>query len=157
MTNLKSELKKWIDNTYSPKYLMTIQLPDNLKSENLEHSITHLKNIMKDFERLLLHRHWNKKHIPFIAFAEKGVSEDWHFHLLFNGGNFTYLELETAIQNIISKQRLPKYCLQIDEIKNDIAKVEYYTIKEIKITNYKHFDSDRMILSHDLFNIDVKK
>ena len=157
MTNLKSELKKWIDNTYSPKYLMTIQLPDNLKSENLEHSITHLKNIMKDFERLLLHRHWNKKHIPFIAFAEKGVSEDWHFHLLFNGGNFTYLELKTAIQNIILKQRLPKYCLQIDEIKDGIAKVEYYTIKEIRVEDYKHFDSDRMILSHDLFNIDIKK
>ena len=37
MTKLKSELTRWIDNTYSPKYLLTIQLPDNLKSKNLEH------------------------------------------------------------------------------------------------------------------------
>ena len=111
---------------------------------------------MKDFERFLLHRHWNKKHIPFIAFAEKGVSEEWHFHVLLNGGNFTYTELETAIQNIILRQNLPAYCLQIDKIKDGIAKVEYYTIKEIRVEDFSKFDSDRMILSHNLFNIDVK-
>lgn len=146
MTELKSELKKWINDTYTPDYMMTVQLPDNWKSKNLDYSINHLKFIMQDFERLLLHRHWNKKHIPFIAFAEKGISQEWHFHLLFNGGNFTYSELEATIQSIISKQRLPKYCLQIDKIKDGIAKVEYYTIKEIKVKNYKHFDSDRIIL-----------
>ena len=112
--------------------------------------------IMRDFERSLLHRYWNKKHIPFIAFAEKGVSEEWHFHLLFNGGKFTYEELKIATYRIILEQKLPAYSLQIDEIKNGVAKVECYMIKEIKVTNYNHFDSDRIILSHNLFNLEVK-
>ena len=154
--SVKDELTKWIDNTYNPKYLMTVQLPDNWKNKSLDNSITHLKMIMRDFERCLLKRHWNKKHIPFIAFAEKGVSEEWHFHLLFNGGEFTYQELKIATYNIIFKQKLPTYSLQIDEIKDGVAKVECYTIKEIKVTDYNHFDSDRIILSHDLFNLDIK-
>lgn len=154
--SVKDELNKWIEKTYSPKYLMTVQLPDNWKSKNLEHSIIHLKSIMRDFERFLLHRHWNKKHLPFIAFAENGISKDWHFHLLLNGDNFSYTDLKIAIYRIILKQKLPTYCLQIDKIENGIAKVESYTLKEIKITDFSKFDSDRMILSQDLFNIEKK-
>lgn len=156
MTNLKTELTKWIDNTYSPKYLMTIQLPENLKSNNLEYSINHLKSIMRDFERFLLKRHWNKKHLPFIAFAENGISKDWHFHLLLNGDNFSYTDLKIAIYRIILKQNIPTYCIQLDKIEDGMAKVESYTIKEIKITDFNKFDSDRMILSQDLFNIEKK-
>ena len=59
------------------------------------------------------------------------------------------------LQDIL-KQKLLAYSLQIDEIKNGVAKVECYIIKEIKVTDYNHFDSDRIILSHDLFNLDVK-
>ena len=156
MTNLKTELTKWIDNTYNPKYLMTVQLPENLKSNNLEHSINHLKSIMRDFEKFLLKRHWNKKHLPFIAFAENGISKDWHFHLLLNGDNFSYIDLKIAIYRIILKQNIPAYCIQLDKIENGIAKVESYTLKEIKIKDFSKFDSDRMILSQDLFNLEVK-
>lgn len=84
------------------------------------------------------------------------MSEEWNFHLLVNGGEFSYEELKTATYRIVLKQKLPAYSLQIDEIKDGVAKVECYTIKEIKVTDYNHFDSDRIILSHDLFNLDIK-
>lgn len=67
---IKEELKKWIDDTYKPNYMLTIQFHENIKSSNLYTSIDNLKRIMKQIECNILGRHWNKKHLQFIAFAE---------------------------------------------------------------------------------------
>ena len=68
--DIKRELHNWIEGVYRPTHFLTIQLPENQKSESLSHFTSHLRSIMIEFERYLLKRHWNKKHLPFICFAE---------------------------------------------------------------------------------------
>ena len=47
---IKEEFNKWLNNTFQPTYFLTVQLPDNQKSANLDNSKIHLRNIMKAFE-----------------------------------------------------------------------------------------------------------
>ena len=42
---------------------------------------------MKIFEKTLNPRHWYKKHLPFIAFAEN-TSGMWHFHLFLKNDKY---------------------------------------------------------------------
>lgn len=158
-TNIKTELIKWTKQIYNPNYFLTIQLPENIKNSNLLNSISHLRNIMLDFERTLLGRRWNKKHLPFIAFAELGATQCWHFHLFFNSGKFEKEKLDIAILKATIKNRLPKYSLQLEKIEDSIAsqKVHSYAVKEIKVLYSNKIDSDRIILSHALFNINTRQ
>lgn len=109
---------------------------------------------MVSFEKSLMNN-WNRHHLPFIAFAELGLSRKWHFHLLLNQENFTDEQLENAILKTNKREKLPAYCLKLEKIDN-ARQVEGYCTKEIKIKEYNKFDSDRIIFSHDLFNLPYK-
>lgn len=91
---IRKILNEWIGREYQPTHFLTLQLPENKKSADLMTSIRHLKNIMKAFEKSLMNN-WNRHHLRFIAFAEHGVSDDWHFHILLNYGKFTEQEYKT--------------------------------------------------------------
>ena len=153
---IKRELHNWIEGVYRPTHFLTIQLPENQKSESLSHSTSHLRSIMIEFERYLLKRHWNKKHLPFICFAEKGSSQEWHFHILLNQREFTYQQLLNAVYDVNIRLSLPGYCLELVPIINDVIRVEGYATKEIHITDFGSYDSDRILLSHDLFYLPYK-
>ena len=90
---VKHELNRWIDNTYQPTHFISVQLPENLRCASKENAISHLRNIMVAFERYLLKRHWNKKHLPFMCFEEKCVLYGWHFHILLNKREFSNQQL----------------------------------------------------------------
>ena len=64
--------------------------------------------------------------------------------------------MDIAVLKTILELELSTYCIRLDKIENGIAKVESYTLKEIQIKDFSKFDSDRIILSHDLFNLDIK-
>ena len=151
-TNLKDALHNWINDTYKPTHFLTIQLPDNLKTSNLDNAKSHLKNIMKAFEKSLIHN-WNRHHLPFIAFAELGLSQQWHFHILLNQGKFTEEELQNAIIKTNWREKLPSYCLDLKPIENNLSLVDFYCSKEMKVYFNNKFDSDRIIISHDLFGL----
>lgn len=154
---IMQELNKWIDGIYSPTHLLTIQLPDNLRHANKMNAITHLRNIMKEFERILLNRHWNKKHLSFICFEEKCTLLGWHFHILLNKYQFSDQQLQDAILAVNIKLQLPSYCLNLCPIiDGQVKNVEEYSQKQIKVDEYAKFDSDRIILSHDLFYLPYK-
>ena len=153
---IKRELHKWIEGVYRPTHFLTVQLPEKHKSKSLDNSITHLRNIMIKFERYLLGRHWNRKHLPFIGFAERGLSQEWHFHLLFNHREFTDQELLNAVFDANIRRDLPGYCLELLPIIDDVIRVERYVTKELYIKDFGQFDSDRIILSHDLFHLPYK-
>ena len=151
---VKSELNRWIDGTYHPTHFLSIQLPENLRRSGKENVISHLRNIMVEFERYLLKRHWNKKHLPFICFEERCASHGWHFHILLNKCEFTEQQLRDAVFAVNTKLKLSSYCLDIRPIINETAAIcEEYCEKQIRINEFAHFDSDRIILSHDLFNL----
>ena len=151
--NVRKILNEWIGKEYKPTHLFTIQLPENWKSNNADNSRSHLRMIMKIFEKSLLGKHWNKHHLPFVAFAENGTSDDWHYHILLNQSKFTEQELQNAILKTNIKLGLPGYCLELDLIEKHLDKVEKYCTKEIKIYWNGKFDSDRIIFSECLFGL----
>ena len=148
----KKILNEWIGREYQPTHFLTLQLPENKKSADLMTSIGHLKNIMKAFEKSLMNN-WNRNHLRFIAFAENGISTDWHFHILFNQGKFIEQELQNAVLAATIRERLPFYCLKLDKIDENMLTVDSYCTKEIKIYWNGKFDSDRIIFSECLFGL----
>lgn len=148
----KKILNEWIGREYQPTNFLTLQLPENKKSADLMTSIRHLKNIMKAFEKSLMNN-WNRHHLRFITFAENGISDDWHFHILFNQGKFTEQKLQNAILKVTIRERLPFYSLKLDKIDENMLTVDSYCTKEIKIYWDGKFDSDRIIFSECLFGL----
>ena len=149
---IKKEFNKWLNDTFQPTYFLTVQLPGNKKSANLDNAKEHLRNIMKAFEKSLMNN-WNKHHLSFIAFAELGISDEWHFHILFNHGRFSEQELQNAILKATIREKLPFYCLDLKPIDNNIIHTQAYCIKEMKVYFNNKFDSDRIIFSHCLFGL----
>ena len=148
----KKILNEWIGREYQPTHFLTLQLPENKKSADLMTSIRHLKNIMKAFEKSLMNN-WNRHHLRFITFAENGISDDWHFHILFNQGKFTEQKLQNAILKVTIRERLPFYSLKLDKIDENMLTVDSYCTKEIKIYWDGKFDSVRIIFSECLFGL----
>lgn len=149
---IRKILNEWIGREYQPTHFLTLQLPENKKSADLMTSIRHLKNIMKAFEKSLMNN-WNRHHLRFIAFAENGTSDDWHYHILFNQGKFTEQKLQNAILKATIRENLPFYCLKLDKIDENMLTVDSYCTKEIKIYWDGKFDSDRIIFSECLFGL----
>ena len=137
----KRDLADWI-KSFNNTHFLTLQLPENLKTSN--------------FENCLLGRYWNKNHLQFMCFAEKGKGDGWHYHILFNAGNWTTEQLEGALAKTASSLHLPLYSLQLDLINRENDYTNFYCIKEIRINNHENFNSDRIIISDCLFNISKK-
>ena len=64
---IKEEFNKWLNDTFHPTYFLTVQLPDNKKSANLDNAKEHLRNIMKAFEKSLMNN-WNKHHLFYLVY-----------------------------------------------------------------------------------------
>ena len=107
---------------------------------------------MKALEKSLMNN-WNRHHLRFITFAENGISDDWHFHILFNQGKFTAQKLQNAILKATIRENLSFYCLKLDKIDENMLTVDSYCTKEIKIYWDGKFDSDRIIFSECLFGL----
>lgn len=153
----KVKLNEMLDKIYNPTHFLSVRLPSNLESPDELHSRTHLRMIMKVFEKTLLGRHWNKHHLPFICFAELGSGTDWHYHILLNQGKFSDQELQNAILKTTITLRLPSYCLRLDKIDCLEDKVKDYCHKELEVYWNGKANSDRFILSADLFYLPYKK
>lgn len=149
---IRKILNEWIGREYQPTHFLTLQLPENKKSADLMTSIRHLKNIMKAFEKSLMNN-WNRHHLRFIAFAENGISTEWHYHILFNQGKFTEQKLQNAVLAATIRENLPFYSLELTRIDENMLTVDSYCTKEIKIYWNGKFDSDRIIFSECLFGL----
>ena len=152
---LKQVINTWA-SSYNPTHFLTVRLPENMKTFDYELSKRALNKIMSAFEYRLLGRHWHKKHLPFIATAEKGHEEAWHYHILFNQQNFSDTELNTAIFKTMIALQLPLYSLVLKPITDYKDYVVSYCSKEMRVIS-DIIDTDRIVPSHVLFNIPVKK
>lgn len=110
---------------------------------------------MSCFERLILKRHWNRKHIPFIAITEHGQSENWHYHIYIYNCNYDFLYIQDVIDKVLDQLNLYEEVLHIEPILT--SGVYNYTSKEITSDINYHFDSNRIITSEILFNIPYKQ
>lgn len=152
-TQLKNILYSWLNNI-NPQFFLSIQLPKHLRSTDLIKSNQNLKKIMLKFEQLSLKRHWNKKHIPFIAFSEHGKAKTWHYHIYIYNCSFDFLKIQSIINDVSTVLNLPHEVLHIEPILT--TGVYPYTSKELKSNINYHIDSDRIITSEFLFNLPHK-
>ena len=148
----KNALIDWFD-TYNPTHFLTVQLPEHMKTSSFDMSKEHLRKIMAGFEFQLLGKYWDKDHLPFVCVSEKGRGDTWHYHILFNSGDFTIEDLDVALSKTSTIFKLPHYTFCLDEINDDKDKVYSYCTKEIKVYKNGYFDSSRIIPSVDLFNL----
>lgn len=148
----KNDIINWL-LSFNHTHFLTIQFPNNMKTEDSIISEDYLRRVMAKFEYCLIGRYWNKKHLPFIAFAEKGKGSSWHYHLLINSGKYTTTQLQTALDNAANKLNLPTELINLQEITNP-EKLYTYCLKEIKLYKNDKIDTDRIISSSMLFGIE---
>lgn len=150
-TKTKQDISKWIFKQY-PSHFLSIQFPMNYRNEKYDVSLDLLRRMMSRFEyHLLKSRYWNKKHIPFIAIAEKGHSINWHFHILIDLKQYDWDYINEVIEKTTSDLKMSNEIIHIREF----TKIgETYSTKEIYINNQK-VQTDRLIPSNVLFNIPV--
>lgn len=149
----KNVLYSWLNNI-NPQFFLTIQFPNYLRSTDLLKSNQNLRKIMLKFEQLSLKRHWNKKHIPFIAIAEQGKSSHWHYHIYIYNCPFRFLKIQQIFDDVSKFFNFPHEVMYIEPILTN--NVYPYTSKEIIADINYHFDSDRIITSEFLFNLESK-
>lgn len=158
---IKCEYVNFINREYMPTHFLTVRLPRHWETARLDYAKGHLRLIMKMFERNLIKNHWNKHHLPFIVVAEKGNSKYWHFHILFNQGEFYIYQLYDAIRKTIRKIKgMSYYCLNLKTIEEDdirtfvdaVKNTDFYCLKEISVNRCNgKFDSDVLFDSVNLF------
>lgn len=147
-------LQQWFSNI-NPQYFLTIQFPIHQRNTDIVKSNKKLHRVMLDFEKLLLGKHWYRKHIPFIVMAEHGkYSVNWHYHVLIYDCPFDLFKMQDVTQSVLIKLGLPHETLHIESVNDD--GVNSYTSKEIIADINYHFDSDRIITSEILFNLQHK-
>ena len=151
----KNDINQWI-NEFQPTHFLSLQLPETMKKADFERSKSHLQRILASFEYRLIGRSWHKKHLFFIAISEHGHSEKWHYHILFNQGKYQESDIQLALLKTASALHLPLYSLYLKRIETKADYVTTYTTKEIKIRDYKQFDSQRIIPSTVLFDLPYK-
>lgn len=150
----KNEIINWLE-TLNHTHFLTIQFHNNIKTDDFELSKELLRQIMARFESNLIKKNWNKHHLPFIAFAERGKGISWHYHILLNSGKYTTQDLKKALDKSCDNHKFPRDLICLKEI-TDSQKLYTYCTKELKITNNSKMDTDRMIFSNVLFGIENK-
>lgn len=150
----KTDIINWL-SSFNHTHFLTIQFPNNMKNEDSIISEDYLRRLMAKFEYCLIGRYWNKKHLPFIAFAEKGKGSCWHYHLLINSGKYTTNQLQTALDKAVDKLNLPTELINLQEITNP-EKLYTYCLKEITLNKNDKIDTNRIISSTILFGIENK-
>ena len=152
--DVQQSLISWF-SSFNPQYFISIQFPKHLRNNNLDTTNKKLLKIMRAFEIYLLGRHWNRKHIPFIAIAEQGKSTNWHYHILIYDCPFNFFQIQLTFHNIMDKYNLTKETIDVQPIIT--SGVNSYTSKEFKADIKNHFDTDRIITSEILFNLSSKQ
>lgn len=152
--NNKNDVIDWL-LSFNHTHFLTIQFPNNMKTEDSAVSQDYLRKLMAKFESFLIGRHWNKKHLPFITFAEKGKGLSWHYHLLINSGKYTTNQLQTALDKASHQLNLPTELICLEEITNS-ERLCTYCLKEVSFYQNNKIDTNRIISSSMLFCLENK-
>lgn len=86
---MKKSIKKsrieFLASSLQPNYMLSLQLPHSCKAYKFERFRSYIKSIMKQVEKHLLDKKWNKHHYRFVVFYEnKNGLDAWHAHILIN-------------------------------------------------------------------------
>ena len=147
---LQQQAQDWLDSKIFSHYL-TVDLPISVQHYNYTKANYVLRNIVKRYEKELVGRHWNKKPVHFIGFAEQGKHKIWHWHLLLWAFQYTDAELQSALVKTIQYMNLDVKTMDIRPIDRTPWKLDKYNVKELFANGNLHFNSDRIFTSETLF------
>ena len=151
---LENSIVDWLFD-FDPTHFISIQFPTEQRSYNLEKSVYRLKAVMKIFEKTLNPRHWYKKHLPFIAFAEN-TSGMWHFHLFLKNDKYPEEKILSGMDTTVKKFAFSEDVIDIQKITRTPEKAFKYGGKELTADSTGRFESFRIILSDDMFNLSIQ-
>lgn len=154
--NQKEGIYYWI-NLYNFTHFFTLRFQTHNETERLDQAEQQLRRHIVVFEKKLFGRHWNNKHLFFIAFAEKGKGCYWHFHILFNFDGIGVEKIINALFAVEEKMKLSSYSICLDTIDHLPEIVIKYSTKEVKFDMNNIGDTSTIIPSTVLFNIPYSK
>lgn len=134
-----------------PTHFLTVQFPIPKRSKCSEKSRATFRNIMKNFERQLLGKHWNNKMLPFIGTEEYNTGKGWHYHIYFYNNPFTTERLQAALYATQLNMGLTPETLDLVYIGNDPENPCSYCTKQIEVDINGHWDSSLYITSEEIF------
>lgn len=152
---LGKSISDWLFE-FDPTHFISIQFPTEQRSYSLEKSLYKLKAVMKIFEKTLNPRHWYKKHLQFIAFAEN-TSVMWHFHLFLKNDKYPEEKILSGMDITAKKFAFSEDVIDIQKITRTPENLYSYVNKELTVDKNAKFNSFRIILSDDLFNLSIKQ
>ena len=154
--NKKEDIYYWID-LYKFTHFFTLRFQIHNETEDLERAEQQLRRHIIVFEKKLFGRHWNHKHLFFIACAEKGKGCYWHFHILFKFDGISIEKIINALAAVEEEMKLSSYSICLDTIDHLPEIVIKYSTKEVKFDMNNIGDTSTIIPSTVLFNIPYSK
>ena len=148
--DVRNEIASWI-TSLNANYVLTIQFPVEKRSTNYERSKNMLRSVMANLEFYLLGNDWILHHIPFVAFCEKCKFQTYHYHVFLYNNNVKLNRMKTAMHKVFHKTGFDTGILYLDPFFT--ANTPNYCTKEIYADKNKHFDTNNIIISQELFGI----
>ena len=147
---LRRKICDWLCE-FAPTHFISIQFPTNQRSKSMEISRNLLRDVMKYFEKQLNPRHWFKKQLLFIGFAERNTADKWHFHLFLHNNRYHNDKIIKAVNKTIKHFKYSPTVIDIQTINRTQCKSYFYATKDIKADKQAHFDDNRVFLSTEMF------
>ena len=149
---VQKELCNWLYE-FAPTHFISIQFPTNQRSTMMEISRNYLRTVMKYFQKQLSPRHWIRKPLLFIGFAEKNKVDKGkiHFHIFLQNNRYTDEKIITAMNKTIKHFKFSSDVINTQQINRTPYCSYIYGTKEIKANKKAHFDDSRIILSTEMF------
>lgn len=148
------QMQKWLFE-FQPTHFVSIQFPTAQRSDNLEKSVYRLKGVMKYFEKQLNYRHWYKKHLPFVSFAEN-TSGMWHFHIYLKNDRYDNEKIDNAFVKTTKTYGYSPDIINVKQITYTPEKVFNYGNKEIQVDIKGNYEDFRFMASTDLFYVNTE-
>jgi hypothetical protein len=146
---VKDAMSTWLTSKHFT-YFLSVQLPN--PTGYYELSIERLEVLMKRFQKELIGRSWHKKHLPFIGIVERGDDKIYHYHLLIRANDYTYEQLQSAINATCGYMKITAKTFNLQKINRTPEILSTYCTKEMTTENV----GGRVIASDDLFNTKTK-
>ncbi len=148
----QKDIYNWIYR-YNFTHFITIRLQKHHEKKDFGQAIQQLRIYMKQFEKNLLGRWWNKKHLFFIAFGERGLGCYWHFHILFNFNGIDEEKMIKSVESVEKVMKLSWYNIHISTINYLPEQVIAYCNKEIRFNQNVIGDTSTIVPSTVLFDL----
>ena len=152
---LRREICDWLCD-FAPTHFISIQFPTNQRSKSMEISRNKLRDVMLYFEKQLNPRHWFKRILHFIGFAERNTADKWHFHLFLQNNRYHNDKIIRALYKTLNHFDYSQNVIDIKTLDRTQCKAYFYVTKDIKANKNAHFDDSRVFLSAELFTRNKK-